>query len=150
MSLLYFIKSCWRVRLELKVWRVCCFPELVTELHPRKPQLVEQKVLPLFWTLLSSSCNGGNVRTATAKLAEALHSHMGQTLVENAAATQPANVQSDLNELLRAAQSTWTQTDASHSAWLCRMWINTRVSQSDDLPFCTFMVPWAIVSLYRM
>ncbi|XP_050988950.1 TOG array regulator of axonemal microtubules protein 1 isoform X3 [Labeo rohita] len=80
--------------------------ELVTELHPRKPQLVEQKVLPLFWTLLSSSCNGGNVRTATAKLAEALHSHMGQTLVENAAATQPANVQSDLNELLRAAQST--------------------------------------------
>ncbi|KAI2654033.1 TOG array regulator of axonemal microtubules protein 1 [Labeo rohita] len=80
--------------------------KLVTELHPRKPQLVEQKVLPLFWTLLSSSCNGGNVRTATAKLAEALHSHMGQTLVENAAATQPANVQSDLNELLRAAQST--------------------------------------------
>ncbi|XP_073683590.1 TOG array regulator of axonemal microtubules protein 1 [Garra rufa] len=80
--------------------------ELVTELYPRKPQLVEQKVLPLFWTLLSSSCNGGNVRTATAKLAEALHSHMGQTLVENAAATQSANVQSDLNELLRATQST--------------------------------------------
>ncbi|KAL1257338.1 hypothetical protein QQF64_010582 [Cirrhinus molitorella] len=80
--------------------------ELVTELYPRKPQLVEQKVLPLFWTLLSSSCNGGNVRTATAKLAESLHSHMGHSLVENAAASQPANVQSDLNELLRAAQST--------------------------------------------
>ncbi|XP_058604401.1 TOG array regulator of axonemal microtubules protein 1 isoform X2 [Onychostoma macrolepis] len=85
--------------------------ELVTELYPRKPQLVEQKVLPLFWTLLSSSGNGGNVRAAAAKLAEALHAHMGRTLLENAAASQPANVQSDLSELLRAAQSSWTQTD---------------------------------------
>uniref|UniRef100_A0A8C1QXA1 TOG domain-containing protein n=1 Tax=Cyprinus carpio TaxID=7962 RepID=A0A8C1QXA1_CYPCA len=77
--------------------------ELVTELYPRRPQLVEQKVLPLFWTLLGSSSNSGSVRTAAAKLAEALHAHMGQTLLENAAASQPTNVQSDLKQLLRAA-----------------------------------------------
>uniref|UniRef100_A0A673N472 TOG domain-containing protein n=1 Tax=Sinocyclocheilus rhinocerous TaxID=307959 RepID=A0A673N472_9TELE len=77
--------------------------ELVTELYPRRPQLVEQKVLPLFWTLLGSSSNSGNVRMATAKLAEALHAHMGQTLLESAA-SQPASVQSELNQLLRALQ----------------------------------------------
>ncbi|KTG03590.1 hypothetical protein cypCar_00042460, partial [Cyprinus carpio] len=77
------------------------FP-LVRELYPRRPQLVEQKVLPLLWTLLRSSCSGGNVRAAAATLAEALHAHMGRTLLESAAASQPANVQSDLNELLRA------------------------------------------------
>ncbi|XP_016108497.1 protein FAM179B-like isoform X2 [Sinocyclocheilus grahami] len=75
--------------------------ELVTELYPRRPQLVEQKVLPLFWTLLGSSSNSGNVRMSTAKLAEALHAHMGQTLLESAA-SQPASVQSELNQLLRA------------------------------------------------
>ncbi|XP_067223821.1 TOG array regulator of axonemal microtubules protein 1 isoform X1 [Chanodichthys erythropterus] len=75
--------------------------ELVTELYPRKPQLVEQKVLPFFWKLLSSSGNSGSVKAAAAKLAEALHAHMGRTLVE-CAASQPANVQCDLNELLRA------------------------------------------------
>uniref|UniRef100_A0A8C1M534 TOG domain-containing protein n=1 Tax=Cyprinus carpio TaxID=7962 RepID=A0A8C1M534_CYPCA len=73
---------------------------LVTELYPRRPQLVEQKVLPLFWTLLGSSSNSGSVRTAAAKLAEALHAHMGQTLLENAAASQPTNVQSDLKQAL--------------------------------------------------
>ncbi|XP_043088356.1 TOG array regulator of axonemal microtubules protein 1 isoform X2 [Puntigrus tetrazona] len=98
-----------RAKLEL-IERVA---ELVTELYPRKPQLVEQKVLPLFWTLLSSSGSGGIVRPAAAKLADALHAHMGRTLLENAAASQPANIQSDLNELLRAAPSSWTQ---SHSA----------------------------------
>ncbi|XP_016305374.1 protein FAM179B-like [Sinocyclocheilus anshuiensis] len=77
--------------------------ELVTELYPRRPQLVEQKVLPLFWTLLGSSSNSGNVRMSTAKLAEALHAHMGQTLLESAA-SQPASVQSELNQLLRALQ----------------------------------------------
>ncbi|XP_059377119.1 TOG array regulator of axonemal microtubules protein 1-like [Carassius carassius] len=75
--------------------------ELVMELYPRRPQLVEQKVLPLFWTLLSSSSNSGHVRPAAVKLAEALHTHMGQTLLESAA-SQPANVQSDLKQLLRA------------------------------------------------
>ncbi|XP_026116337.1 TOG array regulator of axonemal microtubules protein 1-like isoform X3 [Carassius auratus] len=75
--------------------------ELVTELYPRRPQLVEQKVLPLFWTLLSSSSYSGQVRPAAVKLAEALHTHMGQTLLESAA-SQSANVQSDLKQLLRA------------------------------------------------
>lgn len=78
-----------------------CVSELVTELYPRKPQLVEQKVLPFFWKLLSSSGNSGSVKAAAAKLAEALHAHMGRTLVE-CAASQPASVQCDLNELLRA------------------------------------------------
>uniref|UniRef100_A0A8C1MA95 TOG domain-containing protein n=1 Tax=Cyprinus carpio TaxID=7962 RepID=A0A8C1MA95_CYPCA len=63
--------------------------ELVRELYPRRPQLVEQKVLPLLWTLLRSSCSGGNVRAAAATLAEALHAHMGRTLLESAAASQP-------------------------------------------------------------
>lgn len=75
--------------------------ELVTELYPRKPQLVEQKVLPLFWKLLGSSGNSGSIKMAAAKLAEALHTHMGRALVE-CAASQPANIQCDLNELLRA------------------------------------------------
>ncbi|XP_077077853.1 TOG array regulator of axonemal microtubules protein 1 isoform X2 [Siphateles boraxobius] len=75
--------------------------ELVTELYPRKPQLVEQKVLPLFWKLLGSSGNGGSIKMAAAKLAEALHTHMGRALVE-CAASMPANIQCDLNELLRA------------------------------------------------
>ncbi|XP_059411460.1 TOG array regulator of axonemal microtubules protein 1-like isoform X4 [Carassius carassius] len=73
--------------------------ELVMELYPRRPQLVEQKVLPLFWTLLSSSSNSGHVRPAAVKLAEALHTHMGQTLLENTA----SDVQSELKQLLRAA-----------------------------------------------
>ncbi|KAK7141827.1 hypothetical protein R3I94_011498 [Phoxinus phoxinus] len=75
--------------------------ELVAELYPRKPQLVEQKVLPLFWKLLGSSGNSGSIKMAAAKLAEALHTHMGRALVE-CAASQPANIQCDLNELLRA------------------------------------------------
>ncbi|XP_039525610.1 TOG array regulator of axonemal microtubules protein 1 isoform X1 [Pimephales promelas] len=75
--------------------------ELVAELYPRKPQLVEQKVLPLFWKLLGSSGNSGSVKMAAAKLAEALHTHMGRTLLQYAA-SQPANIQCDLNELLRA------------------------------------------------
>ncbi|XP_067310917.1 TOG array regulator of axonemal microtubules protein 1 isoform X2 [Pseudorasbora parva] len=82
--------------------------ELVTELYPRKPQLVEQKVLPLLWKLLGSSCSSGSVRTAAAKLAEALHSHMGRALMD-CASGQSAGVQSDLNQLLR------TQHTHSHT-----------------------------------
>lgn len=92
--------------------------ELVMELYPRKPQLVEQKVLPLFWHLLSSSSNSGaahgrggstSVRTATAKLGKALHAHMGRSLVEYAE-SQNANVQSDFNELLRTISVTEDST----------------------------------------
>lgn len=80
--------------------------ELVTALYPRKPQMVEQKVLPLLWHLLSTSTHsgsvhgrGGSVRSATAKLCQALHTQMGSSL-NDFATTQPANVQKGLNELL--------------------------------------------------
>ncbi|KAM4541446.1 TOG array regulator of axonemal microtubules protein 1 [Fundulus diaphanus] len=80
---------------------------LVTELYPRKPQMVEQKVLPLLWHLLGTSTHsgsihgrGGSVRSATAKLCQGLRAQMGTSLSEFAA-TQPANVQKALNELLK-------------------------------------------------
>ncbi|KAI4803653.1 hypothetical protein KUCAC02_025316 [Chaenocephalus aceratus] len=81
--------------------------ELVTELYPRKPQMVEQKVLPLLWHLLGTSTHsgtihgrGGSVRGATANLCQALHAQMGSSLTE-CAASQPANVHKGLNEILR-------------------------------------------------
>ncbi|XP_010771461.1 protein FAM179B isoform X2 [Notothenia coriiceps] len=81
--------------------------ELVTELYPRKPQMVEQKVVPLLWHLLGTSTHsgtihgrGGSVRGATANLCQALHAHMGSSLTE-CAASQPANVHKGLNEILR-------------------------------------------------
>ncbi|CAN9502262.1 unnamed protein product [Ophioblennius macclurei] len=81
--------------------------ELVKEVYPRKPQVVEQKVLPLLWHLLGTSTHsgtihgrGGSVRAATANLCQALHAHMGSSLSE-CAASQPANVHKGLNEILR-------------------------------------------------
>ncbi|KAF3844714.1 hypothetical protein F7725_007877 [Dissostichus mawsoni] len=81
--------------------------ELVTELYPRKPQMVEQKVLPLLWHLLGTSTHsgtlhgrGGSVRGATANLCQALHAQMGSSLTE-CAASQLANVHKGLNEILR-------------------------------------------------
>ncbi|XP_033978823.1 TOG array regulator of axonemal microtubules protein 1 isoform X1 [Trematomus bernacchii] len=81
--------------------------ELVTELYPRKPQMVEQKVVPLLWHLLGTSTHsgtihgrGGSVRGATANLCQALHAQMGSSLTE-CAASQPANVHKGLNEILR-------------------------------------------------
>ncbi|MEQ2164314.1 hypothetical protein GOODEAATRI_005387, partial [Goodea atripinnis] len=69
--------------------------------------MVEQKVLPLLWHLLGTSTHsgsihgrGGSVRSATAQLCLALHTQMGSSLIEYAA-TQPANVQKGLNELLK-------------------------------------------------
>ncbi|XP_070835057.1 TOG array regulator of axonemal microtubules protein 1 isoform X2 [Chaetodon trifascialis] len=82
--------------------------DLVTELYPRKPQMVEQKVLPLLWHLLGTSTHsgtihgrGGSVRGATANLCQALYIQMGPSLIE-CAASQPANVHKGLNEVLRA------------------------------------------------
>lgn len=81
--------------------------DLVTELYPRKPQMVEQKVLPLLWHLLGTSTHsgtihgrGGSVRGATANLCQALYVQMGPSLTEFAA-SQPANVHKGLNEVLR-------------------------------------------------
>ncbi|XP_034381350.1 TOG array regulator of axonemal microtubules protein 1 isoform X2 [Cyclopterus lumpus] len=81
--------------------------DLVTELYPRKPQMVEQKVLPLLWHLLGTSTHsgtihgrGGSVRGSTAILCQALYAQMGPSLTE-CAASQPANVHKGLNEVLR-------------------------------------------------
>ncbi|XP_069008075.1 TOG array regulator of axonemal microtubules protein 1 isoform X2 [Embiotoca jacksoni] len=81
--------------------------DLVTELYPRKPQMVEQKALPLLWHLLGTSTHsgtihgrGGSVRGATANLCQALYAQMGPSLSE-CAASQPANVHRSLNEVLR-------------------------------------------------
>ncbi|XP_066529138.1 TOG array regulator of axonemal microtubules protein 1-like [Hoplias malabaricus] len=81
--------------------------ELVKELYPRKPQLVEQKVLPLLWQLLGTSSNsgtlrgrGGSLRGATTNLCQALHMHMGSALMEHGA-SQPSNIYQNLNEFLK-------------------------------------------------
>ncbi|XP_017569289.1 TOG array regulator of axonemal microtubules protein 1 isoform X3 [Pygocentrus nattereri] len=81
--------------------------ELVKELYPRKPQLVEQKVLPLLWHILGTSSNsgtvrgrGGSVRGATAILCQALYMHMGQALID-CAASQPSNIHQSLNDFLK-------------------------------------------------
>nr|XP_046268903.1 TOG array regulator of axonemal microtubules protein 1 isoform X2 [Scatophagus argus] len=81
--------------------------DLVTELYPRKPQMVEQKVLPLLWHLLSTSTHsgtihgrGGSVRGATGNLCQALYTQMGPSLID-CAASQPSNVHKGLNEVLR-------------------------------------------------
>lgn len=81
--------------------------DLVTELYPRKPQMVEQKVLPLLWHLLGTSTHigtihgrGGSVRGATANLCQALYTQMGPSLID-CAASQPANIHKGLNEFLR-------------------------------------------------
>lgn len=88
------------------------FPaELIAELYPRKPQMVEQKVLPLLWHLLGSSTHsgnvhgrGGSVRAATASLCQALYAHMGPGLVD-CAASQHTNVHKHLNEVLRSFEN---------------------------------------------
>ncbi|XP_059901710.1 TOG array regulator of axonemal microtubules protein 1-like [Gadus macrocephalus] len=72
--------------------------ELVTELYPRRPQLVEQKALPLLWGLLGPS--SGSVHRATTSLCQALHHQMGPGLRQSAA-SQPPSVGRDLNQLLR-------------------------------------------------
>ena len=77
----------------------------MTELYPRKPQMVEQKVLPLLWHLLgnpthSGTIRGRSVRAATANLCQALYAQMGTSL-SDCAASQPANIHIDLNEFLR-------------------------------------------------
>ncbi|KAM9777582.1 TOG array regulator of axonemal microtubules protein 1 [Neosynchiropus ocellatus] len=81
--------------------------ELVPKLHPNKPQMVEQKVLPLLWYLLGSSAHSGNIhgrggtiRAAITNLCQALYAQMGPGLAE-CAASQPLNVHKSLNDLLR-------------------------------------------------
>ncbi|KAM8834429.1 TOG array regulator of axonemal microtubules protein 1 [Synchiropus picturatus] len=81
--------------------------ELVPKLYPNKPQMVEQKVLPLLWYLLGSSSHSGNIhsrggtiRAAVTNLCQALYAQMGPGLAE-CAASQPLNVHKSLNDLLR-------------------------------------------------
>uniref|UniRef100_A0ABM5FCC8 TOG array regulator of axonemal microtubules protein 1 isoform X5 n=1 Tax=Pogona vitticeps TaxID=103695 RepID=A0ABM5FCC8_9SAUR len=83
--------------------------ELVTELYPRKPHAVEQKVLAVLWHLLGNMTNsgslpgaGGNIRTAAAKLSKALFAQMGQNLLIHAA-SQPPHIRRTLEEFLDPA-----------------------------------------------
>ncbi|KFR05859.1 Protein FAM179B, partial [Nipponia nippon] len=83
--------------------------DLVTELYPRKPYVVEQKVLAVLWHLLGNMTNsgslpgaGGNIRTATAKLSKALFAQMGQSLLTHAA-SQPPHIKKSLEEFLEIA-----------------------------------------------
>ncbi|KAM8808012.1 TOG array regulator of axonemal microtubules protein 1 [Eudromia elegans] len=80
--------------------------DLVTELYPRRPHAVEQKVLVVLWHLLGSAANsgslcgaGGNIRTATAKLSKALFAQMGPSLLAHAA-SQPPHIKRSLEEVL--------------------------------------------------
>ncbi|CAG10712.1 unnamed protein product, partial [Tetraodon nigroviridis] len=81
--------------------------ELVTEVYPCKPQIVEHKVLPLLWHLLSTSthkgsapCRSGSLSSATTKLCQALHAQMGPSLTD-LSASQSAAVHLLLNDILR-------------------------------------------------
>ncbi|KFQ58591.1 Protein FAM179B, partial [Pelecanus crispus] len=83
--------------------------DLVTELYPRKPYAVEQKVLAVLWHLLGNMTSsgslpgaGGNIRTATAKLSKALFAQMGQSLLTHAA-SQPPHIKKSLEEFLEVA-----------------------------------------------
>ncbi|XP_042654981.1 TOG array regulator of axonemal microtubules protein 1 isoform X1 [Tyto alba] len=83
--------------------------DLVTELYPRKPYAVEQKVLAVLWHLLGNMTNsgsvpgaGGNIRAAAAKLSKALFAQMGPSLFTHAA-SQPPRVRKILEEFLEIA-----------------------------------------------
>ncbi|XP_059579399.1 TOG array regulator of axonemal microtubules protein 1 isoform X2 [Alligator mississippiensis] len=83
--------------------------DIVTELYPRKPHAVEQKVLVVLWHVLGNMTNsgslpgaGGNMRTATAKLTRALFAQMGQSLLIQAA-SQPPHIKKSLEEFLEMA-----------------------------------------------
>ncbi|KFU92285.1 Protein FAM179B, partial [Chaetura pelagica] len=83
--------------------------DLVTELYPRKPYAVEQKVLAVLWHLLGSMTSsgslpgaGGNMRAATAKLSRALFAQMGQSLLAHAA-SQPPHARKSLEEFRERA-----------------------------------------------
>ncbi|TRY83570.1 hypothetical protein DNTS_016277 [Danionella cerebrum] len=60
--------------------------ELVLDVYPSRPQLVEQKALPLLWSLISASTNQSTAgtRESTCRLAQTLHSLLGDTLMEQA------------------------------------------------------------------
>ncbi|XP_072424528.1 TOG array regulator of axonemal microtubules protein 1 [Chiloscyllium punctatum] len=80
--------------------------DLVPDLYTRKPQIVEQKVLPVLWHLLGNMTNsgslpgsGGNIRVATTKLAKALFKPMGQSLIDQAP-TRPPHIAKTLQDLL--------------------------------------------------
>ncbi|XP_067847964.1 TOG array regulator of axonemal microtubules protein 1 [Heptranchias perlo] len=80
--------------------------DLVPDLYTRKPQIVEQKVLPVLWHLLGNMTNsgslpgsGGNIRIAAAKLAKALFKPMGQNLIDQAP-PRPPHIAKTLQDLL--------------------------------------------------
>ncbi|XP_028854479.1 TOG array regulator of axonemal microtubules protein 1 isoform X2 [Denticeps clupeoides] len=81
--------------------------DLVNNLYPLRPQVVEQKVLPLLWHLLGTSPGsgtnqgqGGNMRGAIAHLCEVLDTHMGPALTD-CSVSQSISIQKSLNELVK-------------------------------------------------
>ncbi|XP_041132072.1 TOG array regulator of axonemal microtubules protein 1-like isoform X2 [Polyodon spathula] len=81
--------------------------DLVTELYPRKPQLVEQRVLPLLWHLVSNVSSGStlpgkgsSMRGSTAKLCQALSAHMGDSNLLSLAANKSPQTSKNVLELL--------------------------------------------------
>lgn len=65
--------------------------ELVNRVYPKKTKQVVLHVLPLLWHLLGATNSSGaiqggssSIRTATGKLVNSLHSHMGTQLIERA------------------------------------------------------------------
>ncbi|XP_069772437.1 TOG array regulator of axonemal microtubules protein 1 isoform X2 [Narcine bancroftii] len=82
--------------------------DLVPDLYIRKPQIVEQKVLPVLWHLLGNMTNsgslpgsGGNIRIAAAKLAKVLFEQMGQSLLDQVP-TRPPHISKILLDLLNS------------------------------------------------
>ena len=66
------------------------FPDLVTPIFQRKPNLVHSHILPVLWHLLTttkvgSAANSRNdISTATAKLCEELYICYGESLYDEA------------------------------------------------------------------
>ncbi|XP_060604463.1 TOG array regulator of axonemal microtubules protein 1-like isoform X2 [Ruditapes philippinarum] len=65
--------------------------ELVNRVYPKKTKQVVLHVLPLLWHLLGATNSSGavqggssSIRTATGKLVNSLHAHMGSQLIERA------------------------------------------------------------------
>ena len=85
----------------------CCrrCPGLIPEVHSRKPQAVVRHVLPLLWNLIGATNTGSAgagsaaTRTASAKLAKALHTCMGAALEEHSS-SQPPRTRDALHQML--------------------------------------------------
>ena len=81
--------------------------DLVTKVYPRKQQTIVRHVLPVLWYLLGNMTGSGavpggsgNLRSATAVLANSLNEQMGEVLMQHAQNLPPRNIKS-LKELIQ-------------------------------------------------